>query len=193
MITPDLIFFGLLIFLMLFCAGSIVFSTIKAGIPPMPSSNKAHCAMLKLVDEADNTDEIDNNTAATDIGAIVDLGSGWGSLVIRIAKKYPQRKIVGYELSFLPWLISKLLKNLLGLNNLTLHRTDFFKVDLSNASVVVCYLYPGAMKKLSDKLHAENNTINFLISNNFSLPTWKPYKTIQIDDFYKSTVYLYKT
>lgn len=189
MIIPEFVFFCLLIFLMLFCAGSIVYSTIRVGIPPMPSSNKAYCAVLQLLSE---TDGIDNGTE-TNSGAIVDLGSGWGNLVIRMAKKYPQRKIVGYELSFLPWLISKLLKKLLGLNNLTLHRTDFFKVDLSDTSVVVCYLYPGAMKKLSDKLHAENNTFNFLISNNFSLPTWEPYKTIQIDDFYKSTVYLYKT
>ena len=61
----------------------------------------------------------------TGTGTIIDLGSGWGNFVIPIAKRYPQRKIVGYELSLLPWLTSTFLKNIFGLKNLTLHRKIF--------------------------------------------------------------------
>ncbi len=51
---------------------------MKLGISPMPSSSKAYNAMVLLVDE-------------TGTGTIIDLGSGWGNFVIRIAKKNPQR------------------------------------------------------------------------------------------------------
>ena len=145
----------------------------------MPSSIKAHLAMMQLVD-------------TTGSGTIVDLGSGWGNFVIRIAKRYPQRQVVGYELSFLPWLTSSGLKKILGLQNLTLHRKNFYLADFSKASVLICYLFPEAMEKISHKLQVEKSNVNFLISNNFALPSWPVTKTIQLNDFYKSPVYLYK-
>ena len=135
--------------------------------------------MMKLVDE-------------TGSGPIIDLGSGWGNFVIRIAKKNPQRQVVGYELSLLPWLTSTLLKKVLGLKNLTLYRQNFLNVNWSGASVVVCYLYPEAMDRIKDKLLLEQPKVDFLISNNFALPSWQSCKVVQLDDFYKSPIYLYK-
>jgi hypothetical protein len=149
------------------------------GISPMPSSSKAYNTMMKLVDE-------------TGVGPVIDLGSGWGSFVIRLAKRSPQRQIVGYELSILPWLTSSLLKKILGLKNLTLHRKNFYNVNLPAASVLVCYLYPEAMDKIKNKLLLEQPNVGFLISNNFALPSWKALKVVPLDDFYKSPIYLYK-
>jgi 16S rRNA A1518/A1519 N6-dimethyltransferase RsmA/KsgA/DIM1 with predicted DNA glycosylase/AP lyase activity len=145
----------------------------------MPSSSKAYNTMMKLVDE-------------TGSGSIIDLGSGWGNFVIRIAKKNPHRQVIGYELSLLPWITSTLLKKALGLKNLALYRQNFYNVNLSNASVLVCYLYPEAMEKIKNKLLLEQPKVDFLISNNFALPSWQSYKVVTIDDFYKSPIYLYK-
>jgi 16S rRNA A1518/A1519 N6-dimethyltransferase RsmA/KsgA/DIM1 with predicted DNA glycosylase/AP lyase activity len=128
----------------------------------------------------------------TGTGAIIDLGSGWGNFVIRIARRNPQRQVIGYEMSYLPWLTSALLKNALGLQNLTLYRQNFYNVNLPDASVLVCYLYPDAMERIKDKLLLEHPNINFIISNNFALPSWQPYKVKTINDFYKSPIYLYK-
>jgi len=163
----------------LFISISIIYHTIRLGISPMPSSAKAYTAMLTLAEETAN-------------GTIVDLGSGWGNFVIPMAKKNPQRQVVGYELSFLPWLSSSLIKKVLGLQNLTLFRQDFYHADLSKASVLVSYLFPQAMEKIEHKLLNEQHNIDFLISNNFALPTSKALKVVQIDDFYKSPIYLYK-
>ena len=80
----------------------------------------------------------------------------------------------------------------LGLKNLTLLRQNFYQANLSTASVLVCYLFSDAMAKISDKLRVEQTEINFHISNNFALPSWQASKTIQLDDFYKSPVYLYQ-
>ncbi len=158
---------------------SIVYSTIRFGISPMPSSKKAYQAMVTLIDE-------------TGSGTIIDLGSGWGNFVIPIAKRYPQRQIVGYEMSLLPCFTSTLIKHALGLKNLTLYRQNFLNANLSTASVLVCYLFPEAMDKIKNKLLLEKPGVEFLISNNFALPSWESEKVIHLNDFYKSPVYLYK-
>ena len=168
-----------LLIIIILIALSIVYSTARLGISPMPSSTKAYQAMVKLIDE-------------TGSGTIIDLGSGWGNFVIPIAKRYPQRQIVGYEMSLLPCLTSRLIKHVLGLKNLTLYRQDFLKANLSTASVLVCYLFPETMDKIKNKLLLEKPGVEFLISNNFALPSWEFDKMIQLNDFYKSPVYLYK-
>jgi len=174
-----IIFAVMLLITAVFITVSLIYNTLKVGISPMPSSIKAYNVMMKLVDE-------------TGTGSIIDLGSGWGSFVIRIAIKNPERQVVGYEVSLLPWFLSVLLKKIFGLKNLTLHRQNFYEADLSTASVLVCYLYPEAMSNIQHKLLLEQPNIDFLISNNFALPSRKADKTVRLNDFYKSPVYLYK-
>ena len=139
--------------------------------------------MLSLIDE-------------TGSGDIYDLGSGWGNLVIRLARKFPERQVVGYELSFFPWLFAKVMKNILNLNNLALYREDFMTSDLTEASVITCYLFPKTMQKVEAKLQCQINDgkgkLNFVVSNNFALPSYQATKTIRLNDFYKSPVYLYR-
>ena len=144
----------------------------------MPSAHKARLAMFKLVDD-------------TESGSIYDLGSGWGHLVIRLAKRYPHREIVGYEVSILPWIMTLLLKKLLGLNNLIVHRENFLKANLSGASVLLCYLHSPTMAAIKEKLDREASKELYLISHNFALPSELPIKTVQVNDFYRSPVYLY--
>jgi hypothetical protein len=174
-----MIFDFLLLSSAIFITVSLLHYTVKLGISPMPSSSKAYSTMMELVNE-------------TGSGSIIDLGSGWGNFVIRIAKRNPQRQVIGYELSLLPWITSTLLKKALGLENLTLYRQNFYNVNLSGTSVLVCYLYPEAMNKIKNKLILERPKVDFLISNNFALPSWQSYKVVPIDDFYKSPIYLYK-
>jgi len=174
----------------------------------MPSSEKAYRAMIKL-------------TEGTGDGPIYDLGSGWGSLVIRMASKFPNRLVVGYELSLLPYLVSLLVKRLMRLENLNLYRQDFMKADLSGASVLLCYLYPAGMSKLdllidaqskkelnaSTSSHSKSNAKQlsndtpylpsgckpkFVISNNFALPSRKAEKEIRLNDLYRSPIFRYR-
>ncbi len=149
------------------------------GISPMPSSQKARQAVIGLIEK-------------TGDGPVFDLGSGWGNLIIPLARKYPERKIVGYELSLIPWSVSLILKHTLKLNNLQLYRKNFLKADLSDASVCVCYLYPKGMQRLAEKISAGEMAPQFLISNNFALPDHQPAETLQLTDFYRSPVYLYR-
>ncbi len=176
-----------LIIIVTVIATSIIWSTVIAGISPMPSSKKAQQAVMQLVEAS-----IDKMEGDASGGTIVDLGSGWGGLVIRLAQTYPDRKVVGYELSPIPWFISLCIAKCLGLNNLKVYRRDFLKADLSAASIMVCYLFPEGMVALEGRLAELPAACRYLISNNFALPSYKPEGTIQLDDFYRSPVYLYR-
>jgi hypothetical protein len=145
----------------------------------MPSSRQARNAMAELL-------------ADTGSGPVYELGSGWGGLAIGLAKKYPNRQIVGYEVSFFPWLVSVVVKRVLGLGNLVIYRRNFLLADLSAADVFVCFLDAGNMRAISHKLRVERSRDGFLISNFFALPCFQADNVIKIDDLYMSPVYRYK-
>ncbi|MFT4823403.1 MAG: hypothetical protein ACJASY_004301 [Halioglobus sp.] len=183
-----------LIALVIMAGSSIIWTTLAVGISPMPSSQKARLAMMQLIETAEIEADIEASVVESfeASGAIVDLGSGWGSLTIRMAVKYPDRQIIGYELSYFPWFVSVLVAKCLGLNNLSVYRQDYLKADFSATSIVVCYLFPAGMVALETKLAEQKTSIRYVISNNFALPSFQPEKTIQLYDFYRSQVYRYR-
>ena len=167
----------LLVFVLL-AVMSIVWTTLQTGISPMMSSGMACQAMLASIDRPAN-------------GPLIDLGSGWGTLVIALARKYPRQQVIGYELSWFPWLVSIILKYSLRLNNLTLYRKDFKKAELSNASILFCYLFPGGMVALHEKLKRELSNEILIVSNTFALPSCQPTKVIRLKDIYQTPIYVY--
>ena len=168
-----------LLFSIICIGSSIVWCSVRVGISPMPSSKQARDAMLNMSRE-------------TGTGPIYELGCGWGNLLIPLAKQHPKRVIVGYELSLIPWLSTLILKNVMGLKNIKLYRQDFLKADLSEAAVLMCYLFPEGMLAIEKKISNENEKLEYVVSNNFSLPSHTPTKTTHLNDLYKSPVYLYK-
>lgn len=157
---------------------SIVWYTMRTGISPMWSSGKACQVMVGAIEQPAD-------------GPLIDLGSGWGTLVIPLARKYSPHRVIGYELSWFPWLVSLILKYSLRLDNLTLYRKDFRKADLSNASVLYCYLFPGGMHSLEEKLKRELSSEMIIVSNTFALPSCQPAKVIRLKDIYRTPIYVY--
>jgi len=170
----ELLVLGLALGVML----SVVWGTLRAGISPMPSSDKARKAMLSLL------------PASVD-GPILELGSGWGGLACCLAERHPQAPVQGYEVSVLPWLFSVLRQRALGLGNLSFHRADFRGVDFSGARVLVCYLHPEGMKKLGEALEGGLPRGVMLVSNTFALPGFEPHQVLVLDDLYSTRVYSY--
>lgn len=169
---------AILFFILSLAIVSIVFYSMSYGISPMPSSSKAKKALLQAI--------------PTEIqGKIFELGSGWGTLAFAIAKRCPQCLVYAYEISIVPWLISRLIQSQLQLNNLFILRRDFFKVSLVEANLIVCYLYPGAMSKLKQKFEAELKPGTMVISHTFAVPGWTPLKIYQLNDLYKTLIYIY--
>ena len=172
-----------LLALVLMAIGTIVCGTIKTGISPMMSSTQARKVMLRAIRDVDATSQ--NKT-------IIDLGSGWGTLLIRAAQQFPDKQFIGYELSLLPWLFSLACKYLLGLRNLTIHRQDFLKADFNQAGILLCYLFPKGMEVLKDKLEKEEVKDVSIISNTFALPDTEVHEVVKLNDFYGTPIYVYE-
>lgn len=145
----------------------------------MPSSVRATRALVTLL--------------PNDVhGTIYELGSGWGTLLFPVARCYPNHQVIGFETSWIPYFFSRIVLLFCGLPNVEIRRQDFFAADLSEAGLVVCYLYPGAMKKLAVKLSKGLPTGSYVISNTFAMPGWPPESTLDIGDLYHTKIYRYR-
>lgn len=176
-----LAFIGTLIIVIL---GSIGTYLIFAGkfmrfSPPVPSSGRTKKAILQ---DASAFLEARQNLT------VVDLGSGWGTLLLPLAKKFPQHRFVGYELTKLPYFISRWRGRKLA--NLQFKRQDFFDADLSEANVVFCFLLPAAMQKCQEKIVPQLQNGAVLYANRFALPNVLPTRRESLGSAYE-TYYVY--
>lgn len=167
--------------LLFFLAGmfSIVLWSWWNGISPMPTSPKAKRCLLSVLPQ-----KIEGN--------VVELGSGWGTLLFPLARKYPHCRVSGYETSPLPFFWTKSLFLLKPSPNLFLYRKDFFDISLEDNALIVCYLYPGAMRRLKDKFEKELKPGTWVISNTFAIPGWQPQQVAEINDLYFTKIYVYR-
>ena len=132
---------------------SISWTSYK-GSPWIPSSFKMAQKMLNLADI--QPDEM-----------VYDLGCGDGRIAVIAARKY-QARVVGIELNPLLWLWCQLVITILGLRSrVKIVLGNFYKQDLSDADVVVCYLLPNTNKKLEYKLMRELCSGTRVVSNTF--------------------------
>jgi len=162
-----------------FCIISILWFTLKTGISPMPSSLQVRLVVLEASEQAED-------------GCIIDLGSGWGTLLFAMAKKYPDRQLIGYELSWLPWVYSRIVVVICGMHHVKIYRSNFLDADLSSSSLLLCYLHPEGMQALQQKLSDDQLVHVLLISSTFAFSDIEPIQTIRIDDLYQTPVYLYQ-
>lgn len=152
--------------------GGIIVSLIYClitGISPVSSTFQSRKKIIKAIPRDQK-------------GFIYELGAGWGALAFPLARRCRKASIVAYELSPVPWLFMKIRLTLFGPRNIKLVRRNFLKEDLSAAVLVVCYLYPQAMTKLSPKLLMELQPSARVISNTYEMPFWTPAAVEAIED-----------
>lgn len=107
------------------------------GVPPMSSNAAEAAAVVTLLKSA----------GLPDRAVVYDLGSGWGSLVLALARAFPDAQVRGVEISPLPYWVSRL--RVRNLPNVALRRGDFYTGDLTDAQAVTCYLMIKTMPKLA--------------------------------------------
>ena len=122
---------------------------------------------------------------------IYELGSGWGSLARALATQYPAYKVVGMEISIIPWVFSRIMLLLRPKKNLEFQLCNFFNTDISDCRLAVCYLAPSTMKRLYSKFCKELPSGSLILSNTFSLRGWTVMKSAIASDFYQSKIFLY--
>ncbi|MDX9893343.1 MAG: hypothetical protein RB292_02915 [Patescibacteria group bacterium] len=174
--TAIIFWLGFLTFLVLIL-GTFAWGGILAA-PWVPLWKKDVVRMLTL--------------AETKPGELVyDLGAGDGRMLIIAAKQF-QAKAVGFEIAVLPYLLGYIKIILNGLRSkVSLKYRNFFKIDLSQADVILTFLTPPAMEKLKPKLQQEIKPTCRVVSYAFKIPGWEPVK-IDKPDNSSAAVYLYR-
>ncbi len=123
--------------------------------------------------------------------SFIDLGSGCGGLLNKLSKTQPHGAYYGVEAAPLPYLISKI-RNLSLFSKCRIKWGDFWQHDLSHYDVVYAYLSPVPMGSLWQKACQEMRPGSILISNTFRIPGVEPEKSIPLNDFSGSTLYLWR-
>lgn len=112
---------------------------------------------------------------------VYDLGSGDGRIPIIAAQKYGARG-VGVELDArlveLSWEIANEAE---VANRVSFVLGDLFTADLSQATVVTCYLSPQIMKMLEPKLRALTPGTR-IVSHQFPMTGWQPDRRLKVDE-----------
>lgn len=168
---------ALLLALLAAGAFSIVYFSLRLGISPMPSSIRARRAMLAMIPESH-------------AGEIHELGAGWGGVALALAARCAQSRVIAWEQSWVPWCVLRLRS--LGVANLEVRRADFFGAPLETATILVCYLYPGAMQALARKLIEERPGAEVrVVTNTFAFRGWPVAAEVTVDDVYRTRVVQY--
>lgn len=147
-------------FIVLVIAGTAAWGGLRAA-PYLPTRDRDVERMLRL--------------AELQPGEVVyDLGAGDGRFIVAAAKRSAGRAI-GYEISLLPYLVGvlRIFVARVGSSGQMRFR-DFFRADISDADVVVCFLTPSAMKKLGEQFRQQLRPGTRIVSYAFPIAGWDP-------------------
>lgn len=148
-------------------------SRFMRSSPPVPTVGGVKEGMLSGTEEY-----IKNLPHAT----VVDLGSGWGSLLLPLAAKYPQHTFIGYERVWLPYIVSRWRTR--KLPNIKLYRQDFFTADFANVDAILCFQLASIMQKLLPYLQKHINKTVRIYVNRYPFKDLEPLEKVSVEGNY---------
>ncbi len=175
----------ILLAVVLLAAGSLIYRGWRNGVAPMPSSGRAVRAMAKaveanlpgLVQDADAGTGTTGQTG-TRPPVLIEPGSGWGGPALYLARRFPHAKLIGYENSPLPWLVSRLRARISGCRNVEFRYGDFRRAELTAADILICYLHPGGMQDIAQMTtHPDTPAVTSSITAAATGPATPPIST----------------
>lgn len=98
-----------------------------------------------------------------------DAGSGFGGLLLYLARQRADSKFIGIELAPLPWVASRL-RGMAENSPCTFLRGDYTQIHFGDFDVVFVYLSPAAMPALWIKARNEMRPGSLLLSYEFAIP-----------------------
>lgn len=110
---------------------------------------------------------------------VYDLGSGDGKVLRALYEKNKVGKFVGVERGVVPHLLA-LLKHR-HISNVSFKRKDFFDAQVTDATIVVLYLFPELMDALIPKLKVELAPGTEVYSIDFQFADRKPHEVFAFD------------
>jgi SAM-dependent methyltransferase len=121
---------------------------------------------------------------------LVDIGCGDGR-VLREAKRRYGVRALGFEVNPLAYALAHL--RTIGMEGIEVRLRNFWNVDIGDADVVFCYLFPDVMGRLAQKLLRELRPGTRVISCNFPLPGWRHRELLYPESsLHADPIYLYQ-
>ncbi|NBF39127.1 MAG: hypothetical protein GVY14_01815 [Spirochaetes bacterium] len=162
----------------------------------MPSSRKVRRAVLEAL------------SGLPPGTRVVDLGAGWGGLVVRIVRERPDLVVEGYERSPVPYLVARIRCAVTRLRRSAghgrrhgrarpgprpgVHFGDFRKVGPRDRACYITYLSPEGMKWIRELFERHLPRDVVVVSAVFAVRGWTPLRSIPVPDMHRSRVYLYE-
>lgn len=136
------------------------------GVPYVPTPRHITDAMISLIPWKGNEQ-------------VIDLGAGDGRVLEAIKHRYPQVKASGCEVVPTIWLLA-IVRAFVRRSGVRLALRSMFKEDLSQADVVVLYLFPTLMKRLEEKFDHELKPGAYVVTHTFGFPNRTPLRTVRL-------------
>ncbi len=150
-------------------------------VPFVPTPEKVVRRMLELAELKPN--EI-----------LVDLGSGDGRILIIGATEFKAGMCIGVEIR--PELVKTAREKVKKMNlekTVEIIHGNIYDYQLNNANVVTLYLLTSVNEKLRPKLERELKEGSRVVTHDFEIPSWVPYKSEEIYDSGRThKIYVYK-
>lgn len=122
-----------------------------------------------------------------------ELGCGDGRVSRYIAKKNPESKVIGIELSIPVFIFTKIISIFNNPSNLKIKFGDAFKEDLSKVDVVYTFaLVKSINGKLKNKFEKEMKKGAKVLSYVFSIKDWKGKQIVNKPDKKSLSIYIYE-
>ena len=137
-------------------------STLRTRVPYYPSSSDLPELLMKGVPDVER--EL----------TFLDVGSGFGGLLLDLSRRQNQWKLHGVEIAILPWLVSKIRVLTSSQNSIHVRFLNYEALDFSEFDVVFAYLSPVVMADVWRKAKKEMRPGSVFMSYEFSVSEQEP-------------------
>lgn len=134
----------------------LYWTTFRTQVPYYPSTRATREA-------------VDNLLPQGRVLRFIDIGSGFGGMVLHLARERPESEFIGIEVAPMPWLAS-VLRARIDRTRARFILGDYGRFDFGDCDVVFAYLSPAAMPALWEKARAEMRQGALLLSYEFPIP-----------------------
>jgi len=152
-------------------------TTYRTRVPLYLSSSRT-CKHISALLPADST------------ARVLDLGCGFGGVLLTLHRLRPGLQLGGREIAPLPaWIARARLRHL---PTADIRRTDFWREDFSQYDLVYAFLSPEPMSQLWSKVRREMRPGTLFVSNAFGVDGATPDLVIPFAGGHRSSLYVWR-
>jgi SAM-dependent methyltransferase len=166
------------VFLAFFLATIIIYApAFWTRVPYYPTSKPTYALILA---------ELPTDRPFT----FVDIGCGFGDLVLFLARHRPHGVFTGIEIGVLPFCVAYCRSLLRGGGRTHVLFRSMWNLNFAEYDTVYTFLSPAPMERIWQKARHEMKPSSLFITNSFAVPA-TPSRTVQDKDDRKSVLYFH--